>query len=192
MIFGLLLGIEIGIFLVGLTWPIDTGTQQSLLQEANSITEIAKNPDPLTMLVTIFSNNVRVALLEMIPVFGALVLVLSMFTTGLLTQAIVASNGLPGSLGGILFLFPYTIVEFSAYMVAVGAGTMLLVGWRRRRLRREAEAFALEVVGVVIILLVAATMETMTIVSPLLGLALWIPTVLSLIWLVRTFRRSRA
>jgi hypothetical protein len=128
----------------------------------------------------------------MIPGAGALVFVATMFTTGQILQVLTVTTGVPGVLLGlILFVFPYTIIELSAYALAVVSGSMLVVAWRRKTLRREVHAFLYEAIGVVLILLVAAAMETATVVSIPLGIALWLPTALVVVWLAIRLRSTR-
>ncbi len=59
-----------------------------------------------------------------------------------------------------------------------------MLAWRRGRLGRELRVFVLEMVSVAVVLLVAAVMETATKFYPLLGLVLWLPTALAVIWIV--------
>ena len=110
--------------------------------------------------------------------------------TGQIFQAVALSQGAPGALYGLLLLFfPFIIVELSAYAVAVSSGVMAIVAWRRRRLRYETKVLVLEAGIVTTMLLVAAAMETTTIVNPTLGIALWIPTGLTIAALARVSLR---
>jgi uncharacterized membrane protein SpoIIM required for sporulation len=168
--------VELALFAVGLLTPLSNSAQQSLANETSSQFSGFRSASPEQLVVFIFSHNLSIALAEMVPLLGAFLFVLSAYSTGLAAQAIVASQGLPGQFGAILLAFPYSLVELSAYAIAVGAGIMLLVSWRRKRLRRELKVFFFEVVVVAAVLVVAATMETATEFSPLLGFALWLPT----------------
>ena len=190
----LLLGVfvlELLLFFGAMAVPVDPDTQQRLQQAANSLSNSTANQTPAGILELIFSNNVRVALAEMIPGAGALVFFVSILNTGQVIQVLALSRGLPGVLFGMaLFVFPFSIVELSAYALAVCSGSMLIIAWRRNRLRKEARVFVYEMVGVVLILLLAATMETITLLSPEAGLALWLPTGLLVAWLAIILRRS--
>ena len=190
----LLLGVfvlELLLFFGAMVIPIDPATQQRLQQAANSLENSTADQAPVSVLGLIFTNNVRVALAEMIPGAGILVFFISILNTGQVIQVLALSKGVPGVFYGVaLFVFPFSFVELSGYAVALCSGSMLIVAWRRSRLRREARVFLLELVGVVLILLVAATMETITLLSPEIGLALWLPTGLIVAWLTITVRRS--
>jgi hypothetical protein len=173
----LVLVIEIAIFLAGLLTPVSVSARQSLASTTNTQFGNLTAGTPVQLAGVIFTHNLTIALLEMIPILGDALFVFSIYTTGLIAQALVASNGLPGLFGAVILIFPYSLVELSAYAVAVVAGASLLVAWRRGRLRREAKVFTLQAFAVTVILLAAATMEATTIkVSLLLGLALWLPT----------------
>jgi hypothetical protein len=185
--------IEIGIFFAGLLTPISISTQQDLSNATNTQFGPFASASPAQLVVLIFTHNLAIALAEMIPVLGAVLFGISVYSTGLAAQALAVSIGLPSQGGAIIFAFPYTLVELSAYAVAVGAGVMLMVSWRRRRLRSEIKVFGLEILEVVAILFIAAAMETTTTrISFLLGFALWLPTVLSFAWLVNLTRRNLA
>lgn len=172
---------EIGLFAAGLLTPLPDATRQALANQASSQFGGVQNRSAVQLVGFIFSHNAAIAIPEMIPVLGALLFVVSVFSTGLAAQALVASQGLPASWGALIFAFPYTVVELTAYAVALVSGFMLLVAWRKKRLRRELKFFALEGLGVLAILVVAATMEVITVkVSPASGFALWLPTGLAL------------
>jgi uncharacterized membrane protein SpoIIM required for sporulation len=175
--FGIAFGIELLIFFGAMLIPISASQQQQLVNQANNLLGPASNQGSLQLFASILDNNLRVALLEMIPGIGAALFGASMFTTGQVVQALAISNNAPGPLLGLLlFFFPFAIIELSAYAIAVASGTLLIVAWRRKKLRQELGAFMLEVSVVVFALILAAAMETVGIVSPAEGLALWLPT----------------
>ena len=183
---------EMVIFFGAMVVPVSQSTQQALKDAAKHLQNATAGASPLDTLEVIFFNNVRLALAEMVPVLGAIVFFVSITTTGQVIQVVATSYGAPGPLvGGLLFVFPFTMVELSAYALAVGSGSMLLVAWRRRILHGEVKVFALEAVGVVLVLLAAAAMETAALISPSLGLALWLPTALLIGWLAVRLGRPR-
>ena len=191
----LVLLLEFGIFFIGLLTPVPESTRQAIANETNSQFGVVQSGSLAQLAVFIFTHNLTIALAEMIPVAGALLFAFSVYSTGLAAQALVASQGLPAQWGAVIFAFPYSLVELSAYAVAVVSGSMLLVAWRRRRLLQELKVFALEGLAVAAILLVAATMEATTVrVSFILGFALWLPTgmVLALIMVIVGRRRARS
>ena len=185
--------IELAIFFVAMAIPVDSGTQQELLKQADEILGNASNPTPNQVFTLILGNNIRVALLEVVPVIGPIIFVLSIFTTGQVIQAVAISNGLPvGIYGLLLFIFPFALVELAAYATAVGSGAMLLIALIRRRLVRELRVLALELILVVSLLLAAAAMETAAILSPVLGILMWGPAAVAVIAVVVVASRRRS
>lgn len=172
--------VELAIFIAGLFTPVPAATQQNLANQTNSQFAPLQNAGPVQLAYLIFTHNLGIALAEMIPIAGGLLFAVSVYTTGLTAQALVSAQGLPGGWGMILLAYPYSIVELSGYAVAVGAGVMVAVAWTKKRLHRELRVFVAEAAVVGVILLTAATMETATTISPLLGLALWLPTAAAL------------
>jgi uncharacterized membrane protein SpoIIM required for sporulation len=184
--------VELLIFFGAMVVPIDPATQQRLQQAANSLQNSTVDQPPASMMTLIFSNNVKVGLAEMVPGVGPIVFFISILNTGEVIQVLGLMRGAPGILYGlVLFVFPYSLVELSGYAVAVGSGLMLLIAWRRKRLRQEARVFVLEAVGVVLILLLAAAMETTTLLLPAVGLALWLPMGLLVAWTAIRLRKAR-
>jgi hypothetical protein len=175
---------ELGIFAAGLMVPIESGTKVFLANQTSTQFAPLQGAPPVQVVLLIFSHNAVIALVEVIPVIGAFAFVSSIFATGILAQALLASNGVPGFFGAFLLLFPYTLVELSAYAVALGSGIMLISAWRKRSLRSEGRVLLKEVMVVLALLLLAAAMEEVTSLSPTLGIALWAPTGLAVAALV--------
>lgn len=189
VIFGVALAVELAIFFGAMVYPIDPAQQQELVKQANNILGSAGNQTSVTIFGAILSNNIKVALVEMVPAAGAALFAASIFTTGQVIQALAIASNLPGPLFGVLiFFFPFAIVELSAYAIAVASGSMLIVAWRRKKLGSEVKVFALEAGLVLLCVLLAAAMETVGIVSPVVGFALWLPTALGIFALVMAAR----
>jgi hypothetical protein len=188
-----LLVIEFAIFVSGLLTPLSTTDQQMIANQTSSQFLPIQSASLPEQVVFIFSHNLLIALAELVPVFGAFLFVYSVHATGLATQAIVTSRNppLPALTGLILFVFPYSLVELSGYAIAVGSGVMLFWAGIMRRLGRELRVFAVEVVVLVAVLLVAAAMETATNSSLIVGFALWIPTGIAIAGLIVLSRRPR-
>ncbi len=183
---------EVGLFFVGLLTPLSDASRQALVNQTSSQFGDVQSGTAVQLAGFIFAHNLFIALAEMIPIVGALLFAVSVFSTGLAAQALVASQGLPAQWGAVIFAFPYSLVELSAYALAVVSGFMLLSAWRRRSLGRELKVFAMEGVAVTAILLAAAAMEAATVrISFVLGFALWLPTGLGLaVIIVFAWRRT--
>lgn len=185
--------LEFGIFFAGLLTPVSVSTQQSLANATTSQFGLARSGSVTQLAEFIFTHNLAIGLAEMVPLLGAFLFVFSVYSTGLAAQAIVAASGYPSQWGAVIFAFPYSLVELSAYAVAVASGSMLLFAWRRKRLRGEIRVFVAEIAAVALVLLVAAFMEAATIrVSWILGLALWLPTGLGLAVIIVATGRSNS
>ncbi|MDE1857853.1 MAG: stage II sporulation protein M [Thaumarchaeota archaeon] len=173
----LVLLIEVAIYLAGLFTPMSDAARQQLANQTSTQFGNFQSGSPAGLTAFIFTHNLAIALFEMVPVAGALLFGFSVYGTGLAAQALVAYQGLPAQWGAVIFAFPYSLVELTAYALAVVSGFSLVAAWRKRRLRREAKVFLLEGIAIAGILLVAAAMEAATVrISPVLGLALWLPT----------------
>lgn len=190
--FAAALAIELAIFFGAMAYPIDPAQQTELLNQANALMNSTSSQGPAGVFSAIFDNNVRVALLEMIPAAGAFLFGLSIFTTGQVIQALAISSNLPAPVFGLaLFFFPFAMVELASYAVAAASGTMLIVAWRRKTLTSELPVFLVEAAVVVIAVLIAAVMEAVGIADPMVGLALWLPTALAIAAFAVYMRRGR-
>ena len=168
--------IELVIFFSAIAYPLDPASQKAALEQAKNTLGNEGTLGPTGLFSLIFSNNTRIALLEMTPGLGGLLFVFSIVTTGEVIQALAVSVGQPGLLYGFfLFLFPFSILELGAYAMAFSSGIMVFVALFRRRLRAELRVFVAEAAVIVGVLCLAAAMETLTIVAPGVGFALWIP-----------------
>jgi hypothetical protein len=168
--------LELVLFFAGLLVPIDPGTRSILVNQTSSEFGTIQSVSPIQVVFLIFSHNFAIALVDTVPMLGILSFGTSMFATGVLAQSLIASSGVPGFFGAFLLLFPYSLVELSAYAVALGSGIMIIAALRDGRLRLEVKILAEEIVVVICLLLLAAIMEEATNLSLVLGLALWIPT----------------
>jgi uncharacterized membrane protein SpoIIM required for sporulation len=181
--------LEVAIIFAAIVIPINQSTAQGISQSVSGICPLGGPPLPIMR--CLFSHNLLIALIETVPVLGAFLFFDSAFLTGQATQAIALSHAAPPTLyGALLFLFPHTIVELSAYALAVASGSMLIVAAGRKRLRKEARVFVFELVGIALILLLAAAIETATIETGALSLILWLPVCLLIAWLTIALRRT--
>jgi len=170
-----LFAVEVLIFVAGLFTPLGSETQQSIANQTNSQFDFVKTATAIQVVFFIFGHNLLIALIELVPILGAFFYLFSIYSTGVATQAIVGAQGLPTFTGLVLFFLPYTFVELSAYAIAVGSGTMLIASAAKHRFLRELKVFGVEIVLVAVVLLLAATMETITTYYVVVGLALWAP-----------------
>lgn len=178
-VFLAILVIELGVFFAGMLSPLDTASQQQLLNEGKSIVQSATSGTPVQTFFAIFLNNFRVALLEMVPVLGYFLAGISLFTTGEVLQVFSLADNIPPIASGIAtFVFPHALVEFAGYAFALTEGTMVIRAAVGRKLKAEIKLAGYEVIVVAATLALAALIETVEIVSPIVGLVMWLPVIL--------------
>jgi uncharacterized membrane protein SpoIIM required for sporulation len=192
VVFLIALLVEFAIFVFGLLTPLSVPAQQTLENQTSAQFAAVPTASAQQLVTLIFTHNILLAYLELIPFLGAFVFVYSIYVTGLVAQVIATSAGYPGQLGVILFIFPYSLVEFSAYAIAVASGVMLVLAWRRKTLNREIRVLPMELAAVAAVLALAAAMETVTRFSPLIGFILWLPTGLGVAGIAVLSRRKPA
>jgi hypothetical protein len=183
LVFAAFFGVELLILATGLTVPLAPAERQAIQQAAEAQLP-SGGTSPLALFADIFANNIRWGLLEVIPLAGSLLFGVITFSTGEAIQVLGSSGALnlPGALVGLLlFAFPFTWVELSAYAFATMAGSLAFMAAFKRRLRKEMPTLLVEVVVVGALIASAALMETITIESPLGGVLLWVPTILALV-----------
>jgi uncharacterized membrane protein SpoIIM required for sporulation len=153
----------------------------------------------------IFSNNMKVATVELIPVFGLLIFGLSLYETARVVEAIAAIKGFSVTLAlANLFLLPSTWLELPAYSVAAAESVYLTYniylgfkrgrGWFMRELR-----FLLVNIGLITMTLIVAAFFEVSEIQIASGppetqpyaLLTWLPFVIVLVVVVRFWRRAR-
>jgi uncharacterized membrane protein SpoIIM required for sporulation len=199
--FGVLFVLELVVFVALPSFPFMQGEQQSYTQQAQQLGNLLSGRTFLEQTWVVFSNNLRVALVEMLPGLGAIIFGASLYDTARITQAIALNQNLPASLLVLLlFTLPHSWIELSAYPVATGEGILFLnslLRWLLReekwRMGAELRHLALAIGLVAAILLVAAVFEVEEIQLGLQGFVLWGPFgVLAAIILVLRHRILRA
>lgn len=175
--------IELVFFVVTASVPFFSGEQQSYSQNAKQIANQLSGITPLGQVVEIFGNNLRVALIEFIPGFGALFFGASIYQTARITQAIALNMNFPPQLLlVILFLLPHSWIELPAYAISTSEGIFLLYSAARwlasrepDRMRMEMGQLLLSIILVIVTLGVAAIFEVTEVQLGLTGLAMWAP-----------------
>jgi predicted metal-binding membrane protein len=130
--------------------------------DANSLSQSVQGINGTT--TNIFQNNVQIALLEFVPVFGPGFGAYSSFDTGLAIAALAQTNSNSGLNGLELFIFllftPIYWFEFACYSLAVEESISLLVSFKNRDFRRSEWRWLLgSILFVVATLFVSAGIE---------------------------------
>ncbi|MDA4128091.1 MAG: stage II sporulation protein M [Thaumarchaeota archaeon] len=183
--------LELAIFFAATLAPVAPSQKQILLNQGRDLINNATSGTPPQTIVLIFANNFRIALFDIVPLFGAFFFGYSMFATGQVIQVLAqGSNVPPLALGAVYFLFPYTVVELAAYALAVSEGVMIIWAVKRHGLRRELSLLPYGIILLAGVLVLAATFETVFLVSTRAGLTLWLPLGLIVMAAVRHARKK--
>ncbi len=194
--------IEIGLFFFVSSSPYFPGEQILYTSQANHLSSQVNNSTSYQLLAQIFTNNFRIALIEMIPVVGAIFFAISIYATARVTQAIAGIDSAPVLLLVLLLLliFPHSFIELPAYAVATAEGLYLFyaivkwLGGDGETLSREWYQLLLNFCIVTVMLAVAAVFETVEIVLGNLFWITWVPfigMVLGVLWLNRRLSKIR-
>jgi uncharacterized membrane protein SpoIIM required for sporulation len=189
-----------GILISAAVLPFFPGEEQVYTSALNHIQGNLTNTSLLQQFELIFSNNLQVATVNMLPGLGALTFGAASYNTGRIIQVIGLHQRVPAILVVLsLYLYPHSWVEELSYPAATAAGIMLITSWRRlsperfsRRANRGSVKFALALGGVAVQLTVAGFLE---VVEPGLGvyvLLLWIPVAAGAILFVAWRQRTRS
>ncbi|WP_369610644.1 stage II sporulation protein M [Sulfurisphaera javensis] len=123
---------EIIIFLISAGIPVNS---PSLVQQYNSIESSIRNQSYISIALSIFANNIKVAILDFIPAIGIIMLSYSIVDTGMILSAVMTANHIPGIVAALALLtLPHSFVELPSYAIAAGSGTYILLrrkDWKR-------------------------------------------------------------
>jgi uncharacterized membrane protein SpoIIM required for sporulation len=168
--------IEVGLFFVVATIPFFPGEQAFYTSQSNQINNEFANASLLTQFWGIFTNNFRIAVIEMIPGLGVVFFGVSLYATARILEVIGITDSTSALLIIIvlLLLFPHSYIELPAYAVATGEGLFLLYAflkWLRGKASGrsvvnwsvEGWQFAINLIIVTVMLLVAALFESVEI-----------------------------
>ena len=116
---------EIIIFLISSGMPVYS---PSLVQQYNSLEQSITNQSYIGIAISIFANNIRVAILDFIPAIGIIFFAYSIVNTGMLLSAVATAKGLPGFIVALLLLtLPHSFVELPSYAIATASGLYMLI-----------------------------------------------------------------
>jgi uncharacterized membrane protein SpoIIM required for sporulation len=131
----------------------------------NSLAPVLNASAP-SQVAAIFTNNLKVATIELVPAFGLLLLGLSLYETARVVEAIGAIKGVPVALAlANLFILPSTWLELPAYAIAAAESVYLVyaiyLGFKKgsRYFVRELRFLLVNLLLIVGVLIVAALFE---------------------------------
>lgn len=132
-------------------------------EEAYTILEnVEKNIPYHPTTIDIFINNVRVALLMLIPGLGLILAPYVLYNTGL----VFAATGVVNDISGLVLLLatailPFFWLEFVAYAASITQNLYLIWAIKSRALRCELKYVGYTLVIIVVLLLLGAWIETL-------------------------------
>lgn len=204
--------------IVGKRWPIILGlfilelaviiavssspffpSEQSTYEKQYNATATVLNQSAPGQVASIFSNNFRVAIYEMVPALGIFILGLSLYETARIVEVIGIVKGIPLSAAlGTLFFLPSTWLELPAYAIAATEGIFIIYSLTRGlpRFTRELRFVFVNILLIAGVLIVAATFEVTEIQlesssQPALAFATWLPFMVVAGLVLRFWRRAR-
>jgi uncharacterized membrane protein SpoIIM required for sporulation len=153
--------IEIAAIIVISSASFFPGELASTTKQYNNIKPVL-NQSAIGQVVSIFANNVRVAIFELVPVVGPAVFGLSIYETARIVEVIGIING-PGVGTSLatLFILPSTWLELPAYSIAVAESVYLVYAMKRGLpwFVREVRFLIVNIGLIAGVLIVAATFE---------------------------------
>ena len=146
--------ILVGFTAVGSATTLERSEAERILEDVRKI--IPDKPNA----IDIFSNNIRIALLMLIPGFGLILAPYVLYNTGLVFSA----TGLANNVSGITLLLTTTILpffwlEFAAYAASVTQNLYLISAIKSKKLRYELRNLAFTIIIVTALLLLGAWIE---------------------------------
>lgn len=150
--------------IAGVLTPLSTEEAANINEEMRQMQESVSNAGTLRGTAFIFGNNFMLCLLFFIPVAGPFFGCYVLYTTGVVIAAqSISANMHPVLTLILLFVFPFTWLEFLAYSAAFAQSFWLT--WRiiQHKTRRELLNTGIMISICAVMLLVAAVIEILAI-----------------------------
>jgi uncharacterized membrane protein SpoIIM required for sporulation len=111
--------LSVAVTTAGILTPLSNEESQSLSKQLEQMQQDIRNMAILSSARTIFANNFEICLIMFVPIVGPFFGLYVLYNTGLVIGAKNATNGVPALLiFMLLFIFPFTWLEFFAYSIA--------------------------------------------------------------------------
>jgi hypothetical protein len=139
--------------IAGVLTPLSAQDSEELSKELRQTQQEMKQMDIFHSAVAIFRNNFLISLIMFVPVVGPFFGIYVLHNTGVIIAAESISNQAPAlPVFLILFIFPFTWMEFLAYSIALSESVWLT----RRIIQKKAQHELTRTV--ILILVVGATL----------------------------------
>lgn len=147
------------ITVAGVLTPLNTEEADALGKELNQTRGTVKSLESVQQVSFIFGNNFMMCLAGFVPIAGPAFECYVLYNTGVVIAADSYNRASPLLMFFLLFIFPFTWLEFLAYSVAMAESFWLT--WRliQRRGRGEIRNTCIFITLCAVVLLVAAVIE---------------------------------
>lgn len=163
---GVFLVISMMVTLAGTMYPLSTEEANDIDKSFNQTMDALESMPPSSQATYIFGNNVFICLLAFIPIIGAFLEFYILFSTGVTIAAITYNAANPSLSFLLLFIFPFTWLEFIAYSIGISEGVWLF--WRIIKHRGKRELLnACTFIAISVVLLLAAAFIEIAIIAAL-------------------------
>ncbi|MEM0117813.1 MAG: stage II sporulation protein M [Conexivisphaerales archaeon] len=195
-IFLLVFIIQLALFYVIVSLPISNSEATSLSNAYSSLNETIQTQASLfSKAMYIYTHNLFVALIEIIPFLGVAFFGYSTYVTSrtleaiAVTQPAVVSNLSPQLVVTALLFYPHSWLELPAYALAVTESFYLIRALFSRKLSSEYHRAVSVAILIAVQLFVAATVESAELLYPSVALYLWIPSIVYFFFFLRLVSR---
>jgi len=157
--------LSIAVTIGGVLAPLSSEESQSLSKQLEQMQQNIRNMTILGSTETIFANNFPICLVMFVPIAGPFFGFYVLHTTGRVIAAESVTSGAPSlPIFLLLFLFPFTWLEFLAYSIALSESMWLTRRIIQRRVKRELRSTGM-LIGVCAGLLLAGAIIEAAIIS---------------------------
>jgi uncharacterized membrane protein SpoIIM required for sporulation len=152
-------------FLITFIGTVTPMTQEKAETTRRELEKFERIPDEFTFQL-IFGNNFYLCLLMFLPFLGPILGFYVLYNTGQAIGAIAITRGFnPAAMFITLFIFPFAWMEYIAYSIAISQSFWLTLSIFRRRFKVEFLKTCIFIVLCAIILIIAALIETILLIS---------------------------
>jgi uncharacterized membrane protein SpoIIM required for sporulation len=130
--------LSVAVATAGLLTPLSNEESQSLNKQLEQMQQDIRNMTILSSTRTIFENNFEICLVMFVPIAGPFFGLYVLYNTGLVIGAQSATHGVSAlPIFMLLFIFPFTWLEFFAYSTALSESVWLTRRIVQRRALKE-------------------------------------------------------
>lgn len=157
--------VELVFLFLGSAIPLSQSAANQINNQNSSLANTADSLGLLARALFLFSNNFRLAALELVPILGWFIFGYSMYNTALAVGVIGIVQHIPGPLVALsLLLEPHSWLELPAYAIAATQSFYLIsTVARRSRFKFEAARTGVVFLIVAVELIIAALFESLEI-----------------------------